>query len=228
MQLVQQLLHLLTDSLVVIGQPDDCIPVHPDSMDIYICAREALQKNACRLVHMSANCAPRGDQHSAKALLWGKRGPTSLSIKLSCIPGCPGALRRPDLSLISASKAALCCCSLFSSALTVSMMQLSNECLYYTGSLEVCLLGACSSGRDLAVYVMLFRKEDTPASVLRWPAATVNVACYAAIISGICKLPWRSSIASTAETAQPVHKHKIFVPELNRTVSYHDVRLSIA
>jgi len=151
-------------------------------------------------------------------MVWGSRGPTSLSIKLSCIPGCPAALRRADLSLISASKAALCCCSLFSSALTVSMMiHLSTERLDCTGSLGVCLLGASSAiSVDLAVYVMLFRNS----SILQWPAATVHVVCHTAIICGVSKLPWRSSIASTAtETvAQRVHKHKLSLPGLKRTV----------
>lgn len=43
MQLVQQLLQLLANGLVVVGKPDNCIPVDPYAMHVNICTWEALQ-----------------------------------------------------------------------------------------------------------------------------------------------------------------------------------------
>lgn len=43
MQLVQQLLHLLAERLVVVGEPDDSVPVDPDRMDVDVSTREALR-----------------------------------------------------------------------------------------------------------------------------------------------------------------------------------------
>jgi hypothetical protein len=43
MQLVQQLPQLLADGLVIVGKPDDRIPINPDAMHVNICTWEALQ-----------------------------------------------------------------------------------------------------------------------------------------------------------------------------------------
>jgi len=43
MQLMQQLLQLLADLLVVIGEANDGIAIRADGVHIYICPRKALQ-----------------------------------------------------------------------------------------------------------------------------------------------------------------------------------------
>lgn len=118
MQLVQQLLQLLADGLVVVGKPDNCIPVDSYAMHVNICTREALQDKqlyplfcCCACTSMLLRSGQHGccDDVSCERSRFPAQHRTSLSIKLSCIPGCPGPFRRADRSLISASMADLCC-----------------------------------------------------------------------------------------------------------------------
>jgi hypothetical protein len=43
MDLMKQLLQLAADLLVIVGEPDDCVAICPDSMDVYVRAWEPLQ-----------------------------------------------------------------------------------------------------------------------------------------------------------------------------------------
>jgi hypothetical protein len=66
---MQQLLHLLADELVVVCQPDDCIPVEPNCMHVNVGARKALQA----LVHAQAASVEHINFYIAWTLLCAER-----------------------------------------------------------------------------------------------------------------------------------------------------------